>query len=373
MRALEAFLEDGYVRRIIDACRESQVVQGVLVEIEPLWLAAWRLGERFDPEEPGKGFDQARRDFRFWRELMDALRRFPITIPWNPYRAIEASDLSQWRPEDLPPVNWDRYRRWPVNLRICLHPRGQTDGPSPPRFNPEGFGIQYEVRPTARLHVGPKDQHRPLLGGVSIGVDPKHAGTLGGILKDHASGKYYGVTCAHIVGQQIYVSQPALIDGHAGVIGKVIAVGPPNVFPKGMPKLVVNQQANASKVDVALVEIDPATAADLKVLKMGRVTDFVALDDIAQDEELELTGRSSDWQKVQKSSVAPYYNLSNQITGEEYCFEKPLVIRESTGSRPHCRAIPARGSARKWAWIIIGPRWSSVETNNWDLRCPPKT
>jgi hypothetical protein len=101
-------------------------------------------------------------------------------------------------------------------------------------------------------------------------------------------------------------------------------------------------------------------SAKLEILKMGKVTDLVDLDDIAQDEELQLTGRTSDWQKVQKSSVVPYYNITNNITHDEYCFENPLIFREPSGSPPAqpgdsgawiCKEV---GTDYHWAAMVVG-------------------
>jgi len=41
LQCLRGFLEDAYVQQIVNACRESSAVQGILVEIHPrCWLGA---------------------------------------------------------------------------------------------------------------------------------------------------------------------------------------------------------------------------------------------------------------------------------------------------------------------------------------------
>ena len=361
MRCLNQFFENDYVRGIFEACRASAAVQGIMVEIHSQWLAAWRIGERYDPNHPDKGLDQHLQALGSGQvELGPRPAEFkPSTAqPWFPARPLAETDLL-WRPPFwtlLDPKS--TYSRWPVLMRICLYPRGGADRGQAPFFRGEGFAIRYEVRPVARLYASPKDQHRPVLGGVSVGVNSTEAGTMGGILKG-SSGKYYGVTCAHVVGQARDVDQPAQIDNAGGVIGAVVESQLPPAYPSYAKKIAANQQWYASKVDVALVEIQGATTAKLEVLKMGRITALVSLADIEQDEEMQLTGRSSDWQKVQRACRSPYYNVTNKITGDEYCYENPLVFREPSGAAAAqpgdsgswlCKEV---GAAYHWAAMLV--------------------
>ena len=361
MRCLAEFLSNSYVQTIIAACRESRAVQGILVEVHPVWLRAWRIGESFNPTDPAQGYKEAAREGVYARSRYLA---YPLELnllrPWLPFRALTAADL-KWRPQTW--GEWDRrntYSLWPVVMRICLYPSYGPERGAPPEFKGDGFRIIYEVRPIARLYSSPKDQHRPLLGGVSVGVDSTYAGTMGGILKD-AKGRYFGLTCAHVTGSAKNVEQPAQIDRRGNVFGHVVLTQLPPPFPSHAPKVKAVQQQYAAKVDAALVAIDPGgTPPKLEVLKMGKVTDLVALDDIGQDEELQLTGRTSDWQLVQRSSVSPFYNLANMMTGDEYCYENALIFREPSGAVPAqpgdsgawlCKEV---GTDYHWAAMVVG-------------------
>jgi len=155
------------------------------------------------------------------------------------------------------------------------------------------------------------------------------------------------------------VEQPAQIDKAGTVIGNVIEKQLPPSFPSHAKKVAAVQQQYAAKVDVALVEITAGTP-NLEVLKMGKVTDFVDLDDIEQDEELQFTGRTSDWQKVQRSSVSPYYNVKDKTTGAEYCYENALIFREPSGAAAAqpgdsgawlCKEV---GTDYHWAGVVVG-------------------
>lgn len=363
MRCLREFLANPEPREIIEKCRQSRTVQGVLVQIDPRWMRAWRIGETYNPRYPDKGFDEASAQKRLWwgpgyTELFEG----EFWRPWKPFRAIQEEDL-RWRPRDI--RFWDdnaseTYSRWPIILRICLYPGGDRERGEPPLFPTNmGFRIRYEVRPVMRLFAGPRDKHRPLLGGISIGVNANDAGTMGGIVTD-GSGRYFGLTCAHVVGPAKDVEQPARIDATGGIIGKVIGSELPSPYPSHTPRTTAHQRQHASKVDVALVEINDKTTPKLEILKMGKVKGLVEPDDIEQHEELQLTGRSSDWKIVEKAVVSPYYNIKNQKTGEEYCYENALIFRDATGA---AAAQPGDSGAwlcketdadYLWAGMVVG-------------------
>ena len=356
MRCLREFLENKYVRSVVAACRESRAVQGILVEIHPLWMRAWRIGERFNPIDPAAGYVDALSEGIYLTYLEKSL-----LTPWLPFRPLTAKDL-QWRPHVS--AEWGlvgNYSSWPVIMRICLYPPYGKERVTPPQFRGEGFRILYEVRPVARLYSGPRGQHRPVLGGVSVGVDSTHAGTMGGILTDGRR-HYFGLTCAHVTGPMTKVEQPAHIDGKGSVIGDVVRTQLPPAFPSHAQRIKAVQKQYAAKVDASIVElhVPEGSVPRLEVLKMGKVTGLIELDDIAQGEELQLTGRTSDWQKVERSSVSPFYNVVNKQTGEEYCYENALIFREPTGAAAAqpgdsgawlCKEV---GTDYLWAGMVVG-------------------
>lgn len=358
MRCLAEFLDDGYVKKIITTCRESQAVQGILVQIDWRWMYSWRVGEKYDPENPPKGFEEAMRYQVDWREFWDGTPR-ELAEPWLPYRAITARDLT-WRP---PIYYWrdedkETYSKWPIQVRICLYPRS-PGAHHVPKFEADGFRIQYEVRSIARLLSGPRSQHRPLIGGVSIGTDPAECGTMGGILSD-GFGRFVGVTCAHVADKHKPVDQPAQLDGSGSSIGQVFVSELPAPYPSHARRTTSYQSKHASKVDIALIELGPSPKPRLEVLKMGRLRDTISLDDIEQDEELQITGRTSDWKRLQRGPVAPYYNVKNKKTGDEYCFENALILRDPTGV---CPVQPGDSGAwlcketandYLWAGMVVG-------------------
>lgn len=348
MRCLEGFFRDPTVQRIIDDCRGRRAVQGILVDLDFEWLLAWRAGERIDPQEPPKGFDRMG-DRLTWAAFRNDVR---TSSGWVPYRSLRESDLT-WHPPFWSPEIHRLFARWPVVMRICLYPRESGERGEVPRYEAEGFRIVYEPRPIARLAVGPKDRHRPLLGGISMGVNATDAGTLGGVVKDPATGTYYALTCAHVAATGDCVDQPARKDRKGSVIGKVVSHQLPPAFPSHLRRIAVHQKLYASPVDAALVELytDPSSPK-LEVFKMGAITDLLDITDIEQDEELEMTGRSSDWQKLRRSSVSPFYNVTHKATQTEYCFENALIVREPSGA-----TAVSPGDSGAWICKDIGTSW----------------
>jgi hypothetical protein len=354
MRSLNEFLEDAYVRRIIDQSRESRAVQGILIEIDPYWLYCWRLGESINPPDPIRGFKEGLLDGLFFPDYRYAnfVGNTQFLKPWMPFRQISGKEL-HWQPPVWNQEMWERsYSRWPVVMRICMYPDApkheKKQSFNLPIFRGEGFRVHYEVRPIMKLYLGPKALHRPLLGGISVGVSNTDVGTLGGILKSQKD-EYYGLTCAHVVGANKNGEQPAQVDKHAAIIGSVVQQTLPPPFPSHAKKIAADQSKYSAKIDAALIKLDHATSAKLEVLKMGPVTSIEAFDNIAQDEKLQLTGRTSDWQVVQKSTVAPFYNVTNPVTREEYCYKKPLIFREPNG-RQACRP----GDSGAWICKEVG-------------------
>ena len=85
MRCLAEFLSNSYVQTIIAACRESRAVQRILVELHPVWLRAWRIGESFNPTDPAQGYKEAAREGVYARSRYLA---YPLELtllrPWLP-------------------------------------------------------------------------------------------------------------------------------------------------------------------------------------------------------------------------------------------------------------------------------------------------
>jgi hypothetical protein len=266
-------------------------------------------------------------------------------------------DDLKWRPE---PRYFPYSSESPnVVITVCLYPDGLTNETVPVFDFSADFSLIYEARPVAYLYASPRRYYRPLLGGISIGVNSTDYGTLGGILKDERE-NWYGLTCGHVAKTNDIVEQPAQADGgKQDAIGRVVFSEMPPTFPTDLDAIPINQQAYAGQVDAALVLIDKAMATQ-EILKIGRVNGIIPPENIAQLHRLETTGRTSDWKILQYGSKTPYYNITVQSTGESHCFENPLQLRDPTGRTPVDEGdsgawicVPGNAGSQ-WAGMVVG-------------------
>jgi hypothetical protein len=244
-----------------------------------------------------------------------------------------------------------------------LYPNTSSRGELP-RFEErqEDFLLIYETCPLARLYGGPKASHRPVVGGISIGVNTTDFGTLGGVLKDD-TGKYYGITCGHVAQLSEVVEQPSRADGGRGVtsaIGKVVHADVPPAFPSYLPQNRINQSKHAGRVDISVFEVSVSVGAKLEILKLGPIKDILPVDELEQDHRLEMTGLTSDWKPLLYGGITPYHNIHNTTTDEVYCYENPLLLRDSSGKQPvqpgdsGAWVCTSSNQGYAWAGMVVG-------------------
>jgi hypothetical protein len=238
----------------------------------------------------------------------------------------------EWRPEDP----WRNQRNLPIVINVRLYPDAARRGEIPFfEIQQNEFELIYEACPLARVYAGPQSSHRPVVGGVSIGVNATDVGTLGGILTDNG-GQFYGVTCGHVAQSPNAVEQPSQSDGGSGLgssIGNVLHAEVPPPFPSYLSAIRTNQSKHAGQVDISIFKLANVTAKK-EILKLGTINGVIPVDDLEQDHRLEMTGRTSDWKVLEYGGITPYHNLYNPNTGETYCYENPLMLRDSSGSQP---------------------------------------
>jgi hypothetical protein len=72
---------------------------------------------------------------------------------------------------------------------------------------------------------------------------------------------------------------------------------------------------------------------------------------------LQLTERTLDWQLVQRSSVSPFYSITNKMTDDEDCYEDTLIFREPSGG-----AAAQPGDSGAWLCKDVGTdyHWAAM-------------
>jgi hypothetical protein len=345
--------EDEEIDLIARRAMENRSVQGVVLDIDPYWLTGWNYNRRFGLE----GFDRLRE--RFKGRIYD--ERFFADLPENdfPVLPMHKEAFKDW------PRDWVSYAKEhgfnpemsPVRITICLRP-GAIEVP---RFESGRYRILYETRPVATLSGNSKGYRRPLLGGLSAGVGTKHCGTMGGVVRDQrVPPQKYGVTCAHVMTSGT-VEQPAQIDSKRAAAIGTVSTHTSLQLPVGLctPKSITG----VNTVDIALIEIDPSTSADLEVLDIGPLTGVTPIAGIGQGQTVEFTGRSSGNRTLRVGGLGIIYKLKWQ--GQEYCFQNVIQLNwpkfyQLLGGRPVMRGDSGAWICNPdengfgWCGMIIG-------------------
>jgi len=267
-------------------------------------------------------------------------------------------------------------------MRVCIFPSAAVTNQNPgrnqsgyslspsredgnrevPRIETSSVHVVYEVRPTAELFAGPKATHRPLVGGVSIGISATDYGTLGGLLRETNTGRIFGLTCAHVAKEYSAVVQPAFRDGgKLPIIGTVRYANHLQPFPLGVPATAPYQVGN-SNLDVALIEIAPNIASDLHVLHLGKIAGTLQAGYLTQAMATEWTGRSCGHRtSLQIGGRVKYYNLPN-ADGVTYCYENLFELREPSIWRNILNSPVRAGDSGAWVCTptAIGLAWCGM-------------
>ena len=216
----------------------------------------------------------------------------------------------------------------PIIVRICYYPKSENNDKEQgyePRFESRNFFIVHETRPVAEQY-STKEIYAPLLGGISIGVDNKGSGTLGGILQDSNSKVNYGLSCGHVVGNNdIYVSQPSVKDSiKSRIIGEVRFCENPVACSEKEPCNEYSQIINS--LDVALIEISKSES-NFEIHGIGEVSGIYSKRLICQDKTVKYTGRTSGHQEAYTGGYGVFYRLKNS-NNQFVCYKGLLEIKK---------------------------------------------
>jgi hypothetical protein len=353
--------EDAEFLRILQRASDYPTVQGVVLDLDRTWLLAWQMYQRFG--------EASNRLFPDWFFLMVTDLPPWLSGFWPPQqytRPIDRQDIEKWRPR-----YWNDYLHFmglrenglPLVVKVCLRPRIAVDEPVPTVANlmdSEGrLRVEVHARPQAQLAADPRKRHRPVLGGISIGISASDFGTLGVILTD-TSGKKFGLTCSHVAAQNDDVEQPAQTDASGGsVIGKSLLATALSTCTAAIP---CNPWSGvtANEIDLSLIEIDTAaTTSVLEVLDIGPLSSVVARSALSTAQAVEVTGRTTHYSALQIGGLAVWYRFHR--VGQYFCFknlfevESPYAstraIRGGDSGAPVCTAD---GNGTGWCGMIVG-------------------
>jgi hypothetical protein len=353
MDYLRDYLERSEVQDAVSACRASRAVQGVAVELDTFWLSAWRAAARenpLDPREapgPQRGFGWVF-EGGIPVETAGAILSIPHLAPTGPLKSEDLSwEPPTWssrvRPNAGEPEN-------PIQLRIYVYPEYWRNAEaSLPQLSELPINYVFESSPVPRL-AARVNKFDPLIGGVSIGVNAREYGTLGGLLRANDD-RHYGVPCAHVVSNSSTVYHPSQRDSRvAHAIGQVAHAQLPKAYPGNLPITTANQAANSNDMDVALIEID--VDADLAVDTLGPITGIFPSGDIQQWHPTIFVGRTSGVRKVEFFIPVLYYNLPTADGKGTNCFNNIWLVQWPPGGGSNGKPPLQEGDSG--AWLCIG-------------------
>lgn len=241
--------------------------------------------------------------------------------PWFPSVPLKFDDLSSIVESIRSYARENELFQKPIKVTICIYP---GSGYELPTFDQDSniFQVYVEARPISRHWSKTTKEYRPLVGGISIGSEPEGYGTLGGILTCKTTGKLYGITCAHVMGDNKDVFQPARADSGTKVIGRMLSKSELIELPQDHYKN--KDLSSANDMDAAIIELTEND--ETSVLDLGKIDGFFPERECTPYQSVSFTGRTSGYRYfLENDADVPFYDLF--IGEKKYRYKNLMQIR----------------------------------------------
>lgn len=337
MKIFKDFSENSRFNELVDVTSRSKDVQGLVLEVNPMWIYLWRLNEKF-------GSDWLNNRLKEWRRFGNGFFPFPYFYPIENY-VLELSryhlETDSWIPKSL--FSLDKLKDFQDQIkqhldfpetkeffrlfiaRVCLYPNSYQFESQFSTSEEDNFQIIYESRPISYLFNNSQKLHQPIKGGTSIGVSDNDFGTLGGFLIDDSTGRVYGLTCAHVVKDKLKIYHPAKFDFKKNIeIGFVIYKTVLKHLPYNFYESKNLDYAN--NVDVALIAITE-NPIDNNIVDLGSVGELFPEDNLVPNTSVEFVGRSSGHkQYLFADGDVKFYDF--EFNNTKYRYKDLIQIRQ---------------------------------------------
>jgi hypothetical protein len=388
MEALIQFAhESREIRELTEAAVEHPPVQGVVIDVDDVWLALWYLGQLGD------------RDFTRTCEALAAYGR--LRQGNAPYYLGRTGELPHWvlsyllwgneqlsgvpaAPLDLgwEPPYWSEIRQLsgsfegpPVVVKVCLRPPYEGRPADLPVLPPSTLRVMFEVRPVASLSRLPSvlsaifgnRARRPAIveGGVAVQAGGPGSGTLGGVVED-SIGARYGVSCSHVCADGADVRMGR--DGAGRVIGTVYHRSDLRRRPRGED---CNPWAEmtTNEIDVALIRLTARSEVAV-VRDLGRVEALAGRSRLVPRQTVHFQGATSGAVERRIGGLALTYEFrvgedDDDMAGGRTawaCFRNLFEVRAPSrrdrssvqGGDSGAWVLSPGPSGHEWAGIVIG-------------------
>lgn len=302
---------------------QSEVVQGIAVDLDDLWLAAWRLYNTLPRDEFDARMRRLASSMRFGGpylayELLDFHRDTFVSYPYGVDPA--------W----MPPY-WDEVTHLrggsptPFVIVVVLRPTShESDLRELDYADTNGHRVRFEPRPMARLYAAPKDKVRPLAGGVSISASTGRPGTLGGILQ--ANGARYALTCSHVLdgGDEAHQPSPADNGRAAERIGDCVESC---ALMSHVPPLDP-YDPSINTVDAAVVQLDDSVPADMQILNVGALAGISTKSQVHPNSSVEIAGKEAGHQSLYIGGVTMVHEFD--LDGAKYGYRNLFELKRAS-------------------------------------------
>ncbi|MFE4310618.1 hypothetical protein ACFRR6_31730 [Streptomyces sp. NPDC056891] len=332
-------------------------VHGLLIETDPDLRRLWEIRTTMAADEWAEFDTQLARFYHF------RLREFRYELPpslW-PLLPDQGDNVTQrhetppadlsWRCQTLDEMRRTRGRGGPEQPGVLFTTLYE---PSIPlgvfeELSSIASGLPWRVRLAARrpavAFAGPREKHRPLLGGVSLGQTGRAIkGTLGGFL--NLNGDRYAVTCGHVISASRMATQPSEPDGGTGmVISDCLHTSDEMLFGADEP---CRGAGSANSIDAAIVRVDSSILIDDSILDLGPVSRTVPMSEVVEGGTVQVSARSG-LRNLIVGALALRRSVS--IAGKSYCFQDLLELRRPGGNwgvRGSLVTPTRRGDSGSW-------------------------
>jgi hypothetical protein len=351
------FDEQTDLRQIVDRAARIPIVTGFTIDIDPLW--AW-LHDLYvglaNPSDP-------------------VLRRHPYTVTSVQRSNIRLPAFEGYRRRDLmrDPPNWSQIReRWknefkkdrlPVILTIVHRPisppikSGLREIDEQDALN-QLMTVVNESRVAVHVEERPRAQFA-FAAGDGISTSGGKAGVLGGVLKAPGAGKFFGMTCAHVVGKNDKVSDTSGVH-----VGNCIADTPRSSLISGsvcdpvnlpVPNPYPGNGPSVNMLDCALVDVGAGVAA-------GTLAGIAGA--LSPGQSVAMKGAHSNMRCKLGSLALSYVFRENQ---QDFCFRDTIELLPQPWGPfggilgQFTTTMPSQGDSG--AWVLTSddsPLWAAL-------------
>ncbi len=353
------------LRSLVTQISKNPLVQGFTLTLNPVWALFYDLEHGFVREDSAPIDDIERWHRANWRHFITSWP--PYVAFFNRYQGYRRRDLN------APVKRWEAMTNPhgkaepPLYLTIVHRPlrepdentMRQTDGLSDiallERLNravgEAQVAVELEERRPAQLAAAPGSQ---------INVLPSSSGTVGGFLRDSASGKVFGVTCSHVVstGQSVLDATSSLIGVCAHDTARVpLATGTVcDPVTLAVPAPSPGNGPDVNMLDCALIDVSGPISG-------GTITG--APSTLTPGQNVYMEGATTKRTNHKLGSLCLSYEF--KFAGKSYCFRDSIqLVPQPWGPLGGplgglMTTVPRQGDSG--AWVLTDdtpPRWAAV-------------